>query len=372
MMTSDADWHRELSQRRERLWRAAEERGCDLLLVYGGPQHVEPFRYLTNFVPVLGDTWAVMSGAESVTCVLNFHWELREAEQRSGLGDWHGHFDPVPFLAEVVHGARPSRVGVVGMGRIPWVALEALKAAAPGAELVDVGAVLDQRRRIKSPLEIRMLRESAAIAAEAINEVRSRLEPGLTENELMARVLYVFNQRGAGAAFRPVVQAGVDEDSAVIARAPRVRPIDAGDTVMMDIGAEYQGYMSDVARTFVLGEPNDLQRRVWSAVHDAYEAVMGAARPGVPCNELHRVARAAIEDAGFRLIHRIGHGVGLGTSFEWPSLDTEEALLEPGMTFCVEPGIYEPGAGAMKIEDMVVVTDDGCELLSAAPYDLEV
>jgi Xaa-Pro aminopeptidase len=369
-MTADTDWHRELCQRRTRLWRSAEERGCDLLLVYGSPQHVEPFRYLTDFVPVLGDTWALMTGPEAVTCVLNFHWELREAEQRSGLSDWHGYFDPVPFLAEVVHGSRPTRIGLLGMHRIPWVALEAVKAAAPEAELTDAGGILDEMRRIKSPLEIRLLRESAAIAAEAIAEVRSRLEPGLTENELTARVVSVFNQRGAGSAFRPVVQAGVDADSAVIARAPRARPIEAGDTVMMDIGAEHRGYMSDVARTFVLGEPGDLQRRVWRTVQAAYDAVLSSAKPGVPCNQLHRVAQAEIEDAGFRLIHRIGHGVGLGTSFEWPSLDTEEALLEPGMTFCVEPGIYEPGAGAMKIEDMVVVTDDGCELLSTAPYDL--
>ncbi len=371
-MTVDTDWHRELSERRARLWRAAEERGCDLLLLYSSPQHVEPLRYITDFVPVLGDMWAAMTGPECVTCVLNFHWELREAEQRSGLGDWHGHFDPVPFLAEAVHGARPSRIGVVGMHRIPWVALEAVKAAVPEAELTDVGDILDEMRRIKSPLEIRLLRESAAIVAEAIAEVRSHLEPGLTENELIARILYVFNLRGAGSAFRPGVQAGVDADSAVIARAPRGRPIEPGDTVMMDIGAEHRGYMSDVARTFVVGEPNDLQRRVWRAVNAAYDAVMRTARPGVPCKELHRVAQAAIEDAGFRLIHRIGHGVGLGTSFEWPSLDTEEALLEPGMTFCVEPGIYEPGAGAMKIEDMVVVTEDGCELLSVAPYDLEI
>lgn len=371
-MTTDGDWHRELSERRARLWRAAEERGCDLLLVYGGPQHMEPFRYLTNFVPVLGDTWAVMTDAEAMTCVLNFHWELREAEQRSGIGDWHGHFDPVPFLAEVVHGARPARIGVVGMHRIPWVALDAVRAAAPVAELVDVGGALDGMRRIKSPLEIRLLRESAAIAAEAIEEVRSGLEPGLTESELTERILSVFNRRGAGSAFRPGVQAGIDEDSAVIARATRARPIETGDTVMMDIGAEYQGYMSDVARTFVLGEPSELQRRVWRAVQAAYDAVMSTAKPGVPCNELHRVAQAAIEDAGFRLVHRIGHGVGLGTSFEWPSLDTEDALLEPGMTFCVEPGIYEPGAGAMKIEDMVVVTENGCELLSPAPYDLEI
>lgn len=371
-MTAETDWHRELSERRARLWRAAEARGCDLLLLYSSPQHVEPLRYITDFVPVLGDMWAAMTGPECVTCVLNFHWELREAEQRSGLGDWHGHFDPVPFLAEAVHGARPSRIGVVGMHRIPWVALEAVKAAVPEAELTDVGDILDEMRRIKSPLEIRLLRESAAIVAEAIAEVRSCLEPGLTENELIARILYVFNLRGAGSAFRPGVQAGVDADSAVIARAPRGRPIEPGDTVMMDIGAEHRGYMSDVARTFVVGEPNDLQRRVWRAVNAAYDAVMRTARPGVPCNQLHRVAKVAIEDAGFRLIHRIGHGVGLGTSFEWPSLDTEEALLEPGMTFCVEPGIYEPGAGAMKIEDMVVVTDDGCELLSVAPYDLEI
>jgi Xaa-Pro aminopeptidase len=103
-----------------------------------------------------------------------------------------------------------------------------------------------------------------------------------------------------------------------------------------------------------------------------FDAVIALARPGVACNELHNKAEEIINEAGFRLIHRVGYGVGLATSFEWPSLDTETTLLQPGMTFAVEPGIYEPGAGAMKIEDMVVITETGCELLSQSHYDLEI
>jgi Xaa-Pro aminopeptidase len=371
-MITETQWYPELEARRKRVWEVSERSGCNLLLVYGGPQHSEAFRYLTNFEPVLGDMWALMTGPDTATCVLNFHWELREAEQRSGLSDWRGEFDPIPLLKQLLTEVRPCRIGVAGMRRIPWAAFTALKETVPRAELIDVEPWIDQLRRIKSPFEIRLLRESARIAGEAIAEVRSRLEPGLTENELSAGILYVFNQHGAGAAFRPGVLAGVDEDSAVIARMPRERPLEVGDTVMIDIGAVYEGYMSDVARTFVLGTPSALQQRVWRAVQAAHQAVVGLAGPGVACRDLHVAAKRVIENAGSRLIHRIGHGVGLGTSFEWPSLDTEEALLEPGMTFCVEPGIYEPGAGAMKIEDMVVITEDGCEVLTRSPYDLVI
>ena len=138
-----------------------------------------------------------------------------------------------------------------------------------------------------------------------------------------------------------------------------------GDSLLIDIGAAWAGYQVDVTRTMVLGEPNPLQRRIWDTILEAYEAVVSMARPGVPCVRLHQAAERIINGSGFALKHRIGHGFGLATSFEWPSLDTETAPLEPGMTIAVEPGVYEVGAGAMKLEDSLVITDTGCEVISA-------
>jgi Xaa-Pro dipeptidase len=132
------------------------------------------------------------------------------------------------------------------------------------------------------------------------------------------------------------------------------------------------GYQADASRTFVVGPPSAQQRRAWDVVRRAYEAALALARPDVPCRELHRVSAAIIEDAGFHVAHRIGHGIGLATSFEWPSLDSEEAVLEPGMTICIEPGVYARGVGNMKLEDDVLITDGGCELLTTSDATLEI
>jgi Xaa-Pro aminopeptidase len=99
---------------------------------------------------------------------------------------------------------------------------------------------------------------------------------------------------------------------------------------------------------------------------------MNLARPGVPCAELERVSAGIIHEAGFIPAHRIGHGIGLATSFEWPSLDTEQSPLEPGMTICIEPGVYAPGIGNMKLEDDMLITETGCELLTHSDQTLEV
>jgi D-alanyl-D-alanine dipeptidase len=122
----------------------------------------------------------------------------------------------------------------------------------------------------------------------------------------------------------------------------------------------------------VLGAPNAEQRRAWDVVRRAYDAVLALARPGVPCRELHRAGAQIIEDAGYHVAHRIGHGIGLATSFECPSLDSEHAPLEPGVTICIEPGVYAPGAGNMKLEDDLLITEDGCELLTRCDATLEV
>jgi Xaa-Pro aminopeptidase len=141
---------------------------------------------------------------------------------------------------------------------------------------------------------------------------------------------------------------------------------------MIDIGAAWEGYQADATRTLVLGAPSAEQRHVWDVVQRAYGAALAEARAGVPCAALHRAGRRVVEEAGYRLAHRIGHGIGLGTSFEWPALDVEEAPLEAGTTICIEPGICAPGVGVLKLEDDVVITDDGYELLTHADRSLAV
>jgi Xaa-Pro aminopeptidase len=253
---------------------------------------------------------------------------------------------------------------------MPVPAYLALRDELPDVELVDIGDELARLRRRKSRLETAALRAAAALSDRMLDTARAELRPGVTENELVARVTAIALSAGGDNAFDPAVIAGTEE--AIPIRRPTDRRLQAGDTVMVDLGAAVQGYQADATRTFVLGSTSQRQRDAWDVVRRAYEASLGLARPGIPCRELHRAAAEIIEGAGFTVAHRIGHGIGLATSFEWPSLDTEEAPLEPGITICIEPGVYARGIGNMKLEDDVLITDSGCELLTKSDQTLEV
>jgi Xaa-Pro aminopeptidase len=364
----DEAWIVELGERRKRVRAILAEAGCDAGLVFGSPQHDQAFRYLTNFTPVLGDAWLVLAGFER--CALNFTWQLDEARAASGIESWDGAFDPVPLVVDAIQEAGARRVGVVGLARLPVTAHEALVAALPLLELVDVGPAVAALRRIKSPREIDALRRACRLTDHMLDAARAGARPGVTESALAAELSSIPMAAGGDVAFDTTVIAGVDEPMPI--RRPTARALQAGDTVMVDLGAELDGYQGDASRTFVLGRASAEQRRAWDVVRRAYDAAVALARPGVPCRELHRVASAIVEDAGYRVAHRVGHGIGLATSFEWPSLDSETAPLEPGITICIEPGVYAPGAGNMKLEDDVLITDDGCELLTTSDATLEV
>ncbi len=367
------DWEPELSSRFTSLLHFAIDADCEALLVYASREHAEPFRYLTNFVPTLGDMWAIVPDLdrEQTSCFLNFDWELNEAARLSGIPDWHGRFDILPLVVEKIKQLDARRIAVLGLDRIPWRAYETLCSAFPGVEWVDLQPEFERMRRIKTPFEIHVLEEAARITDLALEEIREIARPGVTEKEISAQVLYTFYREGAEPAFSPLVMGGLDTETAVIARSPRSRPLENGDTLMVDIGASLQGYQVDVARTIVLGNPSAQQQKTWDTIIKTYNAVIQLAQPGVPCHKLHTAAQKIFQEAGAALIHRIGHGIGLATSFEWPSLDCETALLQPGMTLAIEPGIYAPGVGAMKLEDSIVITETGCEAISRSRHALD-
>jgi Xaa-Pro aminopeptidase len=343
---------------------------ADALLVFGSDGHAEPFRYLTNFQPILGSMWLLLGGDGAAFCAVDFHWQLEEARRRSGIADWHGAPGPVSAVIDQARGRGARRIAVVGLDRLPVTEWNRLREGLPGAELLDVTGELAFLRRRKSELELRCLREAATITDEAFETVRAELRPGLSEREVAARLGYVLRRASGEWAFTPCVVSGVDDPIPI--REPTDRLLEEGDTVMVDIGGSWDGYQADASRTWVLGEPSEPQAQAWDVVVRAHAAAVERVAPGVPCAEVARAAADVVHAAGYELGHRIGHGIGLATSFEWPSLDHDDTPLEPGMTFCIEPGVYVAGAGNVKLEDDVVVTAGGCELLTDASRELSV
>lgn len=355
------DWPAELDRRRARAREIVAGAGADCLIVFGSHGHCEHFRYLTNFAPTLGDAWLVDAPSTTVA-VLDFGWQLEEARRRSGIADWRARFTAAPLVAELLRGLAPSRVAVAGRDRLPVAAWETI---ADGFEALDVGPQLSRLRRSKSALELELLREASRLTDAALDVARAGARPGISERELAARIGQAL---GPEWSFTPTVMSGNDDPVPI--REPTERRLAEGDTVMVDIGAAYEGYQADASRTFVVGEPSELQQRVWAAVLASYDAALAAVGAGVPCREVEAAGTRAAKAAGFRLAHRIGHGIGLATSFEWPDLAGSDERLEVGTTICIEPGIPFPGAGTMKLEDDLVVTEDGYELLTSSDRSL--
>ncbi|MBA3350123.1 MAG: aminopeptidase P family protein, partial [Actinobacteria bacterium] len=238
------------------------------------------------------------------------------------------------------------------------------------AELVTTTGVVEELRRTKEPEEVDLLKEAVRIGDDAFVWIQDRIVPGATEKEIALALEVRMREAGADAvSFDPIVGSG--PLSAHIHHTPSDRSFNKGDLILMDFGCRYRGYCSDLTRTLVLGGASDEQRAVYDSVLAAQAAGIGAVMAGALGTDVDAAARRVIEEAGHgdAFEHGLGHGVGLEIH-EAPRLSrTSEDTLMAGDVVPVEPGIYLEGFGGIRIEDCVVVTADGCEVLGSAPKD---
>ncbi len=232
-------------------------------------------------------------------------------------------------------------------------------------------APVDEARMMKDEEFITRMRESSHKNDEALEKLIPTLRAGQTELSVCRTYTDIIDGLGAqGPSFSPLVCFGANcaephHDSDKTA-------LKVGDTVILDLGLALNRAMSDMTRTVVLGRATDEQKRVYDLVKAANAAGKAAVRPGVPMSEIDRAARKVIEDAGYGqyFIHRTGHNIGLEVH-ELPDVSAaSHRIAVPGMIFSVEPGIYLPGRFGVRIEDLVVVTEDGCECLNRLPREL--
>lgn len=248
-----------------------------------------------------------------------------------------------------------------------------LEHAAPGCQLLALEPWLPQLRMRKDETELTHMRQAVDIAQQAIQSLLEdgALRPGRTELQVAADLQIALLQAGSEeAAFSPIVVAG--PNSASPHAGPSDRPLANGDLVVIDWGAVCQGYRSDITRTFVLGAPTAEMERIHDAVLAANQSGRLTVRPDLPAQEVDRAARRSITLAGYGeyFIHRTGHGLGLETHEPPYLVEGNLEMLDAGMTVTVEPGIYLPGLGGVRIEDDVLVTADGRETLTTLPREL--
>jgi Xaa-Pro dipeptidase len=263
------------------------------------------------------------------------------------------------------------RVGVEP-GRMRVLELRMLEAAAETAEYLSAEESLAELRMRKDQSEIEAMRTAAQIAQQALNETLPKVETGVRERELAAELTMQLLRAGSDVElpFAPIVSSG--PNGANPHAVPSERQLQAGDLLVVDWGAAYQGYFSDITRTFAIGEIEDEFRQIAAIVRQANQAGRAAVRPGVTAHTIDQAARDVIEKAGYGqfFTHRTGHGLGM-EAHEAPYMRARNTrVLEAGMTFTIEPGIYLPGRGGVRIEDDVVVTEDGGESLTDMPREL--
>jgi Xaa-Pro aminopeptidase len=238
------------------------------------------------------------------------------------------------------------------------------------ASYVPGATVLAPLRMRKSAEEIDALRRAAATADAAIQAAARACRPGVTELEVARAADEGFRKAGAPEVMATIVGSG--PNSAFPHHHSGTRALQAGEPVLFDLGSRADGYCSDITRMAFLGTPAARYREVHGIVNDAVAAALEAIRPGIAVSAVDVAARRTIERAGYgeRFVHRTGHGIGL-SGHEPPSIShTNQLTLEEGMAFSVEPGVYLPGEFGVRLEEIVVVTRTGCEVLSRLPRDV--
>lgn len=239
-----------------------------------------------------------------------------------------------------------------------------------GFRLRPLSRKVEELRQLKTDQEVRCIRKAVRIAEEAFLAIESRLQPGTTERELAAALECEMRTRGsARLPFEAIVATG--RRSALPHARPTSRRLRAGDLVVVDWGAEYNGYFSDMTRSFILGPPAGEKKKIYDIVLEAQRAALQVVHPGLSLRAVDKAARDVVERHGYGLFfnHGTGHGVGLDVH-EMPRVSRMgRGAVAEGMVFTIEPGIYVPDLGGVRIEDMVLVTAEGARTLTRLPVD---
>lgn len=290
--------------------------------------------------------------------------------------DFDGEVVPVPDEKDPADLLRPfaprEKALYVEKSDLSLSRLELFQRAWGDKDLLDLDPVITGLRETKDEDELQKIRRAAQMIDRTVAEAKGLLREGMTERELAFLVeRFMTVDLGAGPSFRGQILFGAH--TALPHGMPTERPLARGDLVLFDIGALFEGYASDITRTFFFEEATPEARDLYDLVYAAHEAAAEKLAPGVPAQEVDQAARAVIERGGHgpHFIHRVGHGLGLEVH-ESPSMTgSNPQLLRTGMVVTIEPGIYLPGVGGVRIEDDYLITKDGAEKLTRSPRHAE-
>jgi Xaa-Pro dipeptidase len=362
----------------EKARRLMAERKIDALMLTGGTSLVYfsgmrwglSERLFAMVLPVKGDAFYVCPAFEEE--------RAREQIARGPLGasadvrTWEEHENPYQRVAQGLkdRGLAAGQLGIEETVR--FVFSDGVSQAAPTVKLTSGTPITAGCRVVKDAHELALMRLASQVTLKAYEAAWKALKDGMTQDDFADLVALAHRQLG----FEGGAGVQVGEYSALPHGSLTPQVVREGSILLIDGGCSVEGYASDLSRTFVLGKPTDKMKQVFDIEYRAQTAALQAARPGLPCEAVDAAARKVIVDAGYGpdykfFTHRVGHGMGMD-GHEWPYLVKGNTLpLAPGMTFSDEPGIYIPGEFGVRLEDDMVITEAGAELMTPQSPSLE-
>lgn len=337
--------------------------GLDGVLAYSA----ENRRYLSGFT---GSTGYVAIGRGGASFITDFRYKEQAAKQCANYDIIIQSNNLSETLAQVLVKNNIKRLGIEE-DFMTVAFYEEIRKAMPGIQLIPASGIFAKLRIRKEPIEVENIRKAAAIADEAFRHMLDYIRPGLREDEAALELEYFMKKKGAsGTSFESIVASGVR--SSLPHGTATEKTIENGEFLTLDFGCVYNGYCSDMTRTVFIGKATDKHRKIYDIVLRAQLEALKAIKPGVTGRSVDSTAREIIKKEGYGEYfgHGLGHGVGLAIHEE-PRLSLlGETILEPGMVVTDEPGIYIPDFGGVRIEDLVLVTENGAEVLSRSPKEL--
>jgi Xaa-Pro dipeptidase len=297
---------------------------------------------------------------------------LEQIKFGNDIRTWQEDESPYQLVASILkdRGVISGRIGVEETVR--FVFADGISKAAPALKLTSADQVTARCRRVKSAHEIELMRLANRITLKSFEIALKSLREGMTHNELAGKIAAAHQQLGARGGALVLFAA----NSALPHGTVAPQKLREGDIVLVDGGCSVEGYASDITRTTVFGKPTDKQLKVFDVVKSAQAAALKTARPGVACEDVDAAARKVITDAGYGpdykyFTHRVGHGIGMD-GHEWTYLVRgNKTKLEASMSFSDEPGVYIPGEFGVRCEDIMVINENGAELLTGQAVSLE-
>jgi Xaa-Pro dipeptidase len=327
-------------------------------------------RYLSGYNSIIGMCVVLLPLEGEPFLLIDQYWDLERARSESAFPNVSATSSVAEGIVQFLAKSKTGRVGIVGWRNFPVPIYLQLVKQSPQIKFEDATSLLQNVRMIKSDLEMSFLRRAAKISDAGAIAASRAIKVDVTERQIAIAAERAMKEAGAESLSFPTVL-GSGKRTQLIVPMPTEKKVKRGEIVLMDLGGKFRGYCGDISRTKKLGVLDQKQRELYVAVMEMHKQAIKMVRPGVKANQVHNEAVSVAREYGFSdyVKHLTGHALGL-EEHEWPIIEHEEVELVSGMVITIEPGLYAPKIGGIRVEDMVSITDSGTRILTTADREL--